>query len=203
VSDDGNVAPFAFRLFAGVAFAAAGLFPILAAFDVGPFRASSINGPPWIGVAAGAIFITGGLFVWFQEAAVRRPWLGSALALAIVAGFAALANWIAFGPETRECSSTFSLAMFTSARWVAGLECRIAFGIGATMCNGLLLLIVGRGLLQAGVKSALPGILDRIGTWLILLAFAPLVLVYLAAKLVAEGARWCRSRVNGHPRVQG
>ena len=186
---------FATRFFMGIAFAAAGVSPILAAFDVGPFKSSSINGPPWVGIAAGAIFLAGALFIWFHGPATRRPWLGGLFAFAMVGAFASLTNWIAFGPGPRECSSTVSFAMFTTARWVTGLECRIAFGIGAVMCNGLLLMIAGRGLTQAGVANALPDVLDKVGTWLILAAFAPLLLIFVVAKLVEQGAKWCWTRV--------
>jgi hypothetical protein len=56
----------------GLAFAAAGVFPILAALDVGgPLRADSIHGPPWIGVAAGSVFLAGAMFLWFYSAAMR------------------------------------------------------------------------------------------------------------------------------------
>ena len=184
------------RFFMGLAFAAAGTFPILAAFDVGPFKSESINGPPWIAVVAGGVFVGGALFLWFQETVTRLPWLGSAFALLIVAAFAALANWIAFGEGPRECSGTVSVAMFTGARWVSGLECRIAFGIGAMMCNGLLLMIAGNGLKQAGVTNRLPWLLDKAGTGLLVLALAPIVLVFIAAKLVEQGARWGWSRIS-------
>jgi hypothetical protein len=195
---DGSTPSFGVRLLMGTAFAAGGVFPILAAFDVGPFKSSSINGPPWIGIAAGSIFLAGAFFIWFHGPATRRPWLGGLFAFAMVSAFASLTNWIAFGPGPRECSSTVSLAMFTTARWVTGLECRIAFGIGAVMCNGLLLLIAGRGLTQAGVANALPGVLDKVGTWLILAAFAPLVMIFVVAKLVEQGAKWCWARVGAN-----
>jgi hypothetical protein len=196
VSDEGTPSP-TLRFFMGIAFAAAGIFPILAALDIGPFESSAIHGPPWIGVAVGAAFIGGALFLWFQEAATRHAWLGHLFALLIVAALAALANWIAFGPGPRECTGTFSFAMFTSARWAAGLDCRIAFGIGGMMCNGLLVVIAGKGLAQAGVTGGLPKLLEKIGAGMIVVAFAPLLLIFVVFKLVEQGAKWCWSRATG------
>jgi hypothetical protein len=182
---------FALRFFMGIAFAAAGLFPILAAFDIGPFHSDSINGPPWIGVAAGVVFLMGAVFLFFQDAATRLPWLGSAFAFVIIAAFAALANWIAMGPGPRECSGTFSFVIFSSARWVPELECRVAFGLGALMCDGMLLMIAGRGLQQLGVTSALPRWLEKIGIGPIVLAFAPILLIFVLFKSIELGAKWC------------
>jgi len=101
---EGSTPSFALRFFLGIAFAATGLFTILTALDVSPFRASNIHGPPWIGVALGAAFASAALVLWFQDAALRRPWLSSAFGLLIIGAMASLANWIAFGPGTRECS---------------------------------------------------------------------------------------------------
>ena len=100
-------------------------------------------------------------------------------------------------PSFALCSGTFSFAMLTSARWVGDLECRIAFGIGAIMCDGLLVMIAGRGLQQAGVTGPLPGYLDKIGTWLVFGAFAPLLLIFVVVKFGEQGARWCWSRITG------
>jgi hypothetical protein len=195
VSDVGAPS-FALRFFMGIAFAAAGMFPILAAFDVGPFHSDSINGPPWIGVALGAVFLTGALFLFFHGAATRTPWLGSAFAFLIVAAFAVLLNWIALGPGPRECTGTFSFAIFTGSRWVAELECRIAFGLGAMMCDGLLFVILGAGMRQAGVTNAVPGGLEKFGTGLIVVAFVPILLIFVAFKLVELTAKWCWARVS-------
>ena len=167
------------RFLMGIAFAAAGIVPILAAFDIGPLHSDSINGPPWIGAVAGGIFLMGAVFLFAYGATVRYPWLGSLLALVLVAGFAALGNWIAFGAGTRECSGSFSLAIFTHSRWVGEIECRAAFGIGAMMTNGLAVLILGAGLKQMGVTGWLPNWLEKIGLALLVIAFAPLVVLFI------------------------
>jgi len=167
------------RFLMGIAFAAAGIVPILAAFDIGPLHSDSINGPPWIGAVAGGIFLMGAVFLFAYGATVRYPWLGSLLALVLIAGFAALGNWIAFGAGTRECSGSFSLAIFTDSRWVGEIECRAAFGIGAMMTNGLVVLILGAGLKQMGVTGWLPDWLEKIGLALLVIAFAPLVVLFI------------------------
>lgn len=62
----------------GLLFVACGVPPMLAAFDLGPLSAQDINGPPWLGFAAGGSFAAAGL------APILLPWiiillLGSAL----------------------------------------------------------------------------------------------------------------------------
>lgn len=52
MADDKPIGPAA-RTVLALAFMAAGVFPILAAFGVGAMHQAGINGPPWIVAAAG------------------------------------------------------------------------------------------------------------------------------------------------------
>jgi len=48
------------RVLLGLLCLAGGAVPMLAAFDLGPLDSSAINGPPWLGFLAGAVFVAGG-----------------------------------------------------------------------------------------------------------------------------------------------
>lgn len=59
MSQSQNLSPRA-ALGIGLVFVASGLFPMLAAFDIGPLSQEDINGPPWLGLAAGDVFAAAG-----------------------------------------------------------------------------------------------------------------------------------------------
>ncbi|MCX7146713.1 MAG: hypothetical protein NT042_11045 [Sulfuritalea sp.] len=93
-------------LLVGLVFVASGMFPMLAAFDIGPLRQEDINGPPWLGFAAGGVFTAAGLAVM---AGPRSSLATSLFGLLSLAGLAMLGNWIAFGAGERACSGSISL----------------------------------------------------------------------------------------------
>jgi hypothetical protein len=184
------------RFIVGLAVIACGVMPILAAFAIGPFQASEINGPPWLGAVAGGIFVLGGVFVWASNAAVRYPWIGSAVAMLLLVGLAAIGNWIAFGAGVRECSGGPSGAVPYS--WDTGnIECLAAFGIGALIIDGMLVWMLGTGLRKAGMDGPLPIWIERIGKAMLLVALAPIVLLLIvltAGKAFAESfVTFCRT----------
>lgn len=172
------------RWFFGLFTVALGLAPMLAAFDVGPLHSRDINGPPWLGFVAGGIFVLGGLGVIAGERARNHP-LSWVMFFAVIAGFAAIANWIAFGVGTRQCSVGISGFMFTTTRAAAEIECRIAFGIGAGMMNGILLWSLGGGLAKLMPGSRLARLVERVGQGVLLVALLP-ILVPVFAVLIAK-----------------
>lgn len=179
------------RLVVGMLFVALGLLPILAAFDLGPLYRRDINGPPWLGAVAGGIFVLGGVFVFAGERARNHP-LSYVLALAVIAGFAAIADWIAFGAGPRQCSAGFSGFVFTSTRAAAEIECRIAFGIGAGIMNGILVWMLADILRKAMGPSPWLDRLERIGQGVLLVSLAPILIpifVFLISKALFEGSR--------------
>jgi hypothetical protein len=115
-----------------------GAVALLGAFDVGPVRHADINGPPWIAGVAGGLFLLFGNAIAFAG----TTWFRGAqryLALPIVAGFAAIGNWIAFGEGPRECSGGISFLFVSISGPSSEIECRIAFGIGALILDAALL----------------------------------------------------------------
>lgn len=164
------------RAVAGALFVGVGALVALAAFDVGPLRATDINGPPWLAIAAGSIFVLGGVALWAGAAAGRRAWLSGAIAALMLVAFAAIGNWIAFGAGERACSGGLSGVLSLSWR-AADVECRAAFGLGALMLDGMLLWALGAGLHAAGVPGRLPAWIEKAGQGLLLLALVPILLV--------------------------
>ncbi len=170
---------------------AVGVPAMLAAFDVGPLRAADINGPPWLGFVAGAIFSLGGLGVLAGERARNHPlsWL---LTIAVIAGFAAIANWIAFGLGTRHCTVGLTSFIVTSTRAAAELECRVAFGIGAGLMDGVLVLAIGSALGKLLPGNRVARFIERAGQLLVLVALLPIlvpVFLFLIGKSLIEAAR--------------
>ncbi len=170
------------RFFLGAALVAGGLFPVLGAFDIGPLHARDIHGPPWLGAVAGGIFVLGGVFLWIGDAATRHPWIGGTLVALLLTAFASIGNWIAFGAGPRECTGGVS-GIFFASKAAAALECRIGFGIGALMLDGMLLWGLGIGLRKLGMDGRLPAWIQKIGQAMLLTALAPILLILIAIAL--------------------
>jgi hypothetical protein len=123
----------------GLLSAALGLFPILMAFGViaPDQKPGQENAPAWVIASAGMIFVLGGAAVVTQalvgdgnpngELPATTPRslraVYAVLCLAIVAGLATVASWVAFGDGERHC--TGSATSFGS------------FGVGDTFCRGV------------------------------------------------------------------
>lgn len=67
---------------------------MLAAFDIGPLHREDINGPPWLAFVAGGLFFLAGVSILMGRIG---PLASSTLTVLMLAGFAAIGNWIAFG----------------------------------------------------------------------------------------------------------
>lgn len=163
------------RLLAGLASGLAGLFPFLAAFDIGPLGPEDINGPPWLAAVAGAIFMLAGVGVALGER-MREHVLSHILALALVACFAAISNWIAFGPGLRECSGGVSGFFFASSYDLGNIGCRAAFGIGAGIVNGMLIWILAGVMRKLTGPGTLPDLIEKLGKAILLLSLLPILL---------------------------
>jgi len=168
----------------GLFFIAAGIFPMLATFNIGPLGIRDINGPAWLGLAAGGIFVAAGCIVLFGESA---PAVKKSLGLLIIFGLTAIVNWIAFGLGDRVCSGSFSLFGFFSESSYTDLACRIPFGIAALIMNGILFYSV-IALLQeiSGGPPQLAGLL-KLAQWVVLISLAPILVPFLLV-LIGRGA---------------
>ncbi len=183
--------PLANRI-AGLLCAACGVLPLLAAFDIGPLHPSDIHGPPWLGIAAGGVFVCAGAAVALGG---ELPLLRTLFALLTMIGLAALGNWVAFGAGARSCGGTFSLAGLFGAGHLDGLACRLPFGFGALLLDTLL----GYGaasLLQKalGGPPRLAWLVKAAGA-LVLLVLSPLLLLLLLAAIGRSGYDVLKSRL--------
>lgn len=156
----------------GLCFVALGLFPALATFNIGPLGIKDINGPPWMGLASGGVFIIAGLVVIVGPG---KPILSGILVLVLLAGLAAMGNWIAFGLGAGVCSGSI---LFWSGS-MSGLACRVPFGIGALITNGIVLLALVDTVQKALGGPAKLARLRRLIENLFLLCLAPILLPML------------------------
>jgi hypothetical protein len=196
---DSDVRSRAGRALSALLAVVAGLIPALAAFDLGPLPAADINGPPWLGLAAGSVFIAGGLAML---AGAAIPALQAILGVLALAGMAAIVNWIAFGAGERACSGAVGFLWLAADSAYAGLACRIPFGLGAAIIDAVLILGVLALLQQAlgGAPQLARAI--RAAQGLLLLALAPLLLLVLVLAVLplALGGVWHRLRSGHWPR---
>jgi hypothetical protein len=180
------------RIAIGLLCVAGGLIPALASFDLGPLDRSAINGPPWLGFLAGAVFIAGGLGVMLGERLRPGP-LSHGLFALVIGSFAAIASWIAFGPGPRECAISVAGFLFSSG-WANEIACRAGFGIGALLLDGFVLILIARAAGAIAGPGALSAAIEKLGGALVLIALAPILvpmLLVAIAKIFVEGlATW-------------
>jgi hypothetical protein len=158
----------------GLVFVASGVFPMLAAFDVGPLRQDDINGPPWLGFVAGGIFTAAGLSIM---AGTRSSRAANLFGLLSLAGLAMIGNWIAFGAGERACSGSISLPLMWCESDFSGLGCRIPFGLGALITDAFLCYMMVSILQKAlGGPPRLARLL-KATEWLIVASISPFILL--------------------------
>jgi hypothetical protein len=177
---------------------AAGLIPVLAAFDIGPLDSSAINGPPWLGAVAGGMFILAGLAIATSVAQQSGP-LSSCLFAILLAGFASIANWIAFGAAPRQCSIAVAGLLFGADSRGNEIACRAGFGIGAGLIDAVMIWMTAAALRDLFGPGALPRFIEKCGTALFLIALAPILLpvfVWLIGRSALEA--YASYRKTGH-----
>jgi hypothetical protein len=161
-------------LVVGLIFVASGIFPMLAAFDIGPLSQEDINGPPWLGFVAGGVFASAGLGVM---AGPRSSMAANLFGLLSLAGLAMIGNWIAFGAGERVCSGSISLPGAWTETDFSGLGCRIPFGLGALITDAFLgYLIVSMAQKALGGPPRLARLL-KAAEWLIVASISPFILL--------------------------
>jgi hypothetical protein len=180
------------RIAFGLLFVAAGLVPMLAAFDIGPLRSADINGPAWLGLVSGGVFALAGLTVM---AGRLPPLVSSLLVLALLAGLAVLGNWIAFGAGERLCSGSISLPFLWIERDLSGLGCRIPFGIGALAINGIFFYAAVKTLQQALGGPPRLVRLVKVGEWLLMAGLLPILLPLVLFLLLHSGGSAVLKRI--------
>lgn len=183
----------------GLLFIASGLMPILAAHDIGPLRREDINGPAWLGIAAGSAFAGAGAAM---IAGVTSPLAARIFGLLAIGGLATIGNWVAFGAGERICGGSISLPFAGGSGDLSGLGCRIPFGIGAVIVDAMLVLFAVHTLQQALGGPPRLARLVRGAEWLLLVSLAPILLPLLLFGLggAAVDALKTRLRTGAWPR---
>lgn len=177
MADQGPPSPRA-RIVFGLIAIASGLIPLLAAFDLGPLDHGAINGPRWLGALAGAIFIAAGGALLIGERLRQSP-LSHGLFALMLGAFAAIANWIAFGPGPRACAIELGGLVFEGGGMASEIACRAGFGIGALLLDGFVLWIIARALRTLAGPGAPADAIEKVAIALLLLALAPIILPML------------------------
>lgn len=172
------------RLALGALCIAAGVLPILAAFDVGPFHQRDIHGPPWLAGVAGGIFVVAGIAMFMGESG-RKGWLSQVLFFCLLGAFAAIGNWIAFGPGPRECSGGFTAFWFSSRHAAAEFECRAAFGFGALIMDGTLVYLLAQLPKKLLGATTVTNLIEKFGQGVLLVSLLPLLLPLLVFGIVS------------------
>ncbi len=123
------------------AFWVAGLAIIGVALGWIPIAAQDIHAPRWVVGAAGATFIAGGfapLAARWGPSSIMSQITGAGVVLPLTL----VANWVAFGPGARQFSGGLSFGFFAISQRTSAVGGRIAFGIGATLLDILIVTIV-------------------------------------------------------------
>jgi len=113
---------------------AIGLYPVAMSLDLLPGRAS-LNGPPWVGVLAGGVFVLAGLAML----AGQRSRVTHVLVAVLLLSLTAIGGWIAIAAS----AGGFSGGIFFLPGWVNVAIARVMFGFGALVCLGMTLLAIG------------------------------------------------------------
>jgi len=175
-------------------FAGMGLFIVWLALS----DPSSVNGPWWLGASAGVIFVAAGLAVGTQGTEVG-VWTSPVAVIFLC--FAAIGNWIAFGPGPRACTGGISFLFFSGSRGAGEMECRAAFGVGAVILDAALVTGLLTGLARLVGDDVWSKRLEKLGTGILGIALSPLILLAILLSVfqtVKEKAveRW-RARGGG------
>ncbi|OIO58887.1 MAG: hypothetical protein COX57_07735 [Alphaproteobacteria bacterium CG_4_10_14_0_2_um_filter_63_37] len=188
------------RLFLSLFTMAMGAIPILSAFDLGPVGAAQINGPAWMGLAAGSVFVAAGLAVL----AHGTRW-ANLFVFPILLGLAAMATWIGFGPGARACDGGLSVLGFVLESGSSGWICRVPFGYGAIVIDAVLLFFMLTGLQKLTGDPERWSWLGKAGEGAIWIAVAPLILVVLVPLIVLGlwEALTLRMKTGQWPRNEG
>ncbi len=170
------------RALVGALVALVGVMPILAALDVPPFDQANGDAPRWVVMLAGGLFVLAGVVVWTQGSPGAQ-----AAGYVIVIGLAAIANWVAFGPGTRACTSMLSFFGFATWRRAPDLECRIAFGLGALMMDAIVLMTAADAIRRLVGPGSWVTALERAGRAGLVVTISPLILLLVILVLARAG----------------
>jgi hypothetical protein len=101
----------------------------------------SMRAPQWVVFLAGCTFFLAGWLILLPERWVKtRGFLG----VVLLTGFAAVFDWVSFGPGERHFSGGLSIGPLSSSGSSSELTGRVVFGIAAASMSLLALWVWGR-----------------------------------------------------------
>jgi hypothetical protein len=129
------------RLVCGLVAMAAGLAPMALASGLLAPSPASMRAPEWVVFLAGCTFFLTSWLILLPERWVRtRGFLG----VVLLTGFAAVFDWVSFGPGERHFSGGLSIGPLSGSGSSSELMGRLVFGIAAASMSLLALWVWGR-----------------------------------------------------------
>lgn len=104
-------------------------------------RPEALKAPAWLAYLAALAFVLAGCISLAR--AYQRPRLADGIVCLLLAAFAAIELWIAFGPGARHCMGRVAILGFRTSE----LSCRGVFAIGALIV-GAMLFVAARSLVR-------------------------------------------------------
>ena len=149
---------YAFLFVFAAIFSFAGLFILLAAFDVIALDPGSIHAPRWVLAAAGLMFLLGGFMIILRgteghgEKDSFHQWAEYFVIGGMMLAFSAVFLWVGFGSGERRFQTETSFGPVTTYGEGDALTGRCLFGtFGLATMLGTLYYIVSRPLAMAGL----------------------------------------------------
>ena len=131
------------RLVFGLGAMAAGLAPMALATGLLTPSPGNMRAPEWVVFLAGCTFFLSGWLILLPERWIKtRGFLG----VVLLTGFAAVFDWVSFGPGERHFSGGLSIGPLSSSASSSELTGRIVFGIAAASMSLLAFWVWGRWL---------------------------------------------------------
>ncbi len=179
------------RLLMGGLFAVMGLVPIAVSLGVVEVDPDSVHAPMWIIGMLGGMFTLVGLWIGTAGTPVGRV-LGRLTGPVVLIGLLSMLHWVAFGPGVRQCSGSISIPFVSASRPAGDLECRLAFGYGALLFDGLIFGAMLSTWAEANLEGTKLKVLKGTGNALIIIPLAPFFLVLVTVALIKAG--WTKLR---------
>jgi hypothetical protein len=179
------------RLLLGGLTTGMGLMIVGVAGGIVPVDPTTVYAPMWIIFTAGGMFTLVGLWMATAGTPVGDA-LNRVVGPVVLVGLLSILHWVAFGPGIRQCSGGISLPFLSTWGATGDLQCRLAFGYGALLFDGL----IGGATLSSWGERRLTGTLQRVargtGSVLMVVPLLPLLLLLLVVSLIKLG--WAKVR---------
>ena len=160
----------------------AGIYPLLLSLDIIPDGSKGLNAPVWVGVVASSVFILAGVALLTK----KHKGLNQFFGIMIMLAFSAIGNWVAFGVGERTCG----VEIFVLSQEASGILCRIPFGYGAILVNGLILAILFNAIAKRLKNEKLTKLLNKANKVVLLIIFFPLLVLMIIPLIYKAGKEY-------------